>query len=93
MCRRGFPGNATKGTGTTHGADQPLFLPCAIPRHVLSTILAANSTPKKMPIAAPQMTPIRIITPVTCVLSRSPNRQLERLQKVFAAVYCQALFC
>jgi hypothetical protein len=67
MCRRGFPGNATKGTGTTHGADQPLVLPCAIPRHVLSTILAANSTPKKMPIAAPQMTPIRIITPVTCV--------------------------
>jgi hypothetical protein len=72
MCRRGFSGNATKGTGTTHGADQP---------------------PKKTPIAAPKMTPIRIIAPVTCVPFRSPNRQLERLQKVFAAVYCQALFC
>jgi hypothetical protein len=41
-------GTQQKGSGTTHGADQPLFLPCAIPRHVLSTILAANSTPKKM---------------------------------------------
>jgi hypothetical protein len=82
-----------KGTGTTHGAHQPLFGPGAILRHVLSAILAANSTPKKMPIAAPKMTPIKIITPVTCVPSHSPHRQLEGLQKVFAAVYCQAVFC
>jgi hypothetical protein len=60
----------------------------------LSTILAVNSIPKNMPIPAPKMTAIRIMTPVTCVsLTLTQKAGVEGLQAVFAAVYCQAILC